>query len=227
MSMSPTLDALIGPLIHSPRLPEIAEALQVRLRDEAARRSRFYAEMTDAEKVEFIGGEIVMHSPARNMHLIVRMHIARLLSILVDSAGLGVVRDEKCLCVFPRNDYEPDVVFFGRSKAATLQPDTMKFSVPDLAVEVLSDSTERRDRGMKFDDYEAHGVAEYWIVDPKAGAVEQYLVREGRFELKLKSDSGELTSPTLGGLTLPLKAFFDPLENLAALQTIVKSRSPG
>ena len=26
---------------------------------------------------------------------------------------LGQVQTEKALCVFPRNDYEPDVVFFG------------------------------------------------------------------------------------------------------------------
>lgn len=220
--MSLTLNALIEPLLHSPRLPEIAEALQVRLRDETARRRRFYADMSDAEKVEFIDGEVVMHSPARNRHLIAQLHIARLLSICVDTAKLGVVRGENCLCVFPRNDYEPDVVFFGQTKAATFQPNTMKFPVPDLAVEVLSMSTESRDRGVKFDDYASQGVAEYWIVDPDAGVVEQYLARDGQFELKLKSDSGELTSPTLGGLTLPIKAFFDPHENLAALQTIVK-----
>ncbi len=227
MSMSPTLDALIEPLIHSPRLPEIAEALQIRLRDETARRRRFYSEMTDAEKVEFIDGKVVMHSPARNMHLIVQQNIHQLLLNHALIHNLGTVRGEKCLCVFPRNDYEPDVVFFGQAKAASFTPHTMKFPVPDLAVEVLSDSTEHRDRGVKFDDYAAHGVAEYWIVDPEAGVVEQYLVCEGRFELKLKSDSGELTSPTLGGLTLPLKACFDPLENLAALQTIVKSRPFG
>ena len=217
--MSLTLEALIEPLLHSPRLPEIAEALQVRLRDEAARRVRFYADMTDAEKVEFIEGEVVMHSPARNMHLIAQMNIQQLLTVYVVMNDIGVVRGEKCLCVFPRNDYEPDVVFFGREKAATFTPNTMKFPVPDLAVEVLSVSTESRDRGVKFDDYAAQGVAEYWIVDPDLEVVEQYLARDGQFELKLKSNSGDLTSPTLGGLTLPIKSFFDPLENLAALQS--------
>lgn len=222
--MSPTIDALIEPLLHSPRLPEIAEALQVRVRDEAARRVRFYADMTDAEKVEFIDGEVVMHSPARNTHLFARRHITRLLSTYVDMTGIGVVHDEKCLCVFSRNDYEPDVVFFGREKAVAFTANTMKFPAPDLAVEVLSVSTESRDRGVKFEDYAAHGVAEYWIVDPDQEVVEQYLARDGRFELKLKSNSGDLTSPTLGGLVLRIKAFFDPQENLMALQFLVKGR---
>ena len=92
--MSLTLEALIEPLLHSPRLPEIAEALQVRLRDEAARRVRFYADMTDAEKVEFIEGEVVMHSPARNMHLIAQMNIQQLLTVYVVQQRAGAVRGE-------------------------------------------------------------------------------------------------------------------------------------
>ena len=181
--------------------------------------------MTDAEKVEFIDGEVVMHSPARNMHLIAQMNIQQLLTVYAVQQGAGAVRGEKCLCVFPRNDYEPDVAFFGRDKAATFTPNTMKFPVPDLAVEVLSVSTVSRDRGVKFDDYAAQGVAEYWIVDPDMEVIEQYLARDGQFELKLKSNSGDLTSPTLGGLTLPIKDFFDPQENLAALQSLVQGRS--
>jgi Uma2 family endonuclease len=77
---------------------------------------------------------------------------------------------------------------------------------------------------VKFEDYAAQGVAEYWIVDPDAEVVEQYLARDGRYELKLKSGSGELTSPTLGGMTLPIKAFFNQSENLAAIQSLVKQK---
>ena len=41
----------------------------------------------------------------------------------------------------------------------------MHFPVPDLAVEILS-SNVRHDREIKFKDYQTHGVAEYWIIDP-------------------------------------------------------------
>ena len=51
-------------------------------------------------------------------------------------------------------------VFFGPDKLASLSPDTMKFPVPDLAVEVLSPSTEVRDRGVKFEDFASNGVAD-------------------------------------------------------------------
>ncbi|GAB2598351.1 Uma2 family endonuclease [Spirosoma areae] len=43
----------------------------------------------------------------------------------------------------------------------------MKLPAPDLVIEVLSKSTARRDRGVKFTDYAANGIAEYWIVNPR------------------------------------------------------------
>lgn len=41
-----------------------------------------------------------------------------------------------------RDETEPDIVFFGHEKSAAFIPDTMKFSVPDFVVEVLSLTTE-------------------------------------------------------------------------------------
>ena len=42
----------------------------------------------------------------------------------------------------------------------------MLFPAPDFAVEVLSPSTQKNNRGIKFDDYALHNVSEYWIIDP-------------------------------------------------------------
>lgn len=212
---------MLDELLASPTLPEVAEAINARLRAEAQRRQRFYMEMTDGEKVEFIGGEVVLHSPARHRHLEAKAHLAGLIGYYVRARGRGVVHDEKCLCVFPRNDYEPDVVYFGPEKAAGFRPDTLRFPIPDLVVEVLSEATEARDRGVKFADYEAHGVGEYWIVDPEAQVVEQYVNGPGGFDLVVKSSSGEIRSRVVDGLVVPIPAIFDPRANLAALRTLV------
>ena len=109
--MNHGIDAVIEPLLHSPCLPEISQALQTRVSDEAARRQKFYEEIRDDQKAEFIDGQVVLHSPARKKHLTVRRHIEQLLDNFVRLHRLGEVQGEKCLCVFPRNDYEPDVVF--------------------------------------------------------------------------------------------------------------------
>jgi Uma2 family endonuclease len=216
--MTHVIDTVIEPLLHSPCLPEIAQALQALVRDEAALRQKFYEEISDDQKAEFIDGEVILHSPARNKHMIVRQHVEKLLHTHVGLRGLGHVLGEKCLCVFPRNDYEPDVVFFGTQKAALLTGGTMKFPIPDFVVEVLSASTESRDRGVKFEDFESHGVAEYWIIDADAEIVEQYVRRGDCFHLALKSGSGEIASPMVAGFRIPIRAIFDPAENLATLR---------
>ena len=212
----------LTPLLKSPRLPEFVAALNDRLKTETVARENFYDEMTDGEKVEFIDGEKIMHSPARNEHLVVKLNLATLLLTFVRDRGLGEVRDEKCLCVFPRNDYEPDIVFFGSEKSATIQPKTMKFPVPDFVVEVLSESTEIRDRGVKFEDFEAHGVNEYWIVDAETEIVEQYVIENGVFRLLLKSGCGEIVSRSVAGFQIPIRAIFDPTENLLTLKNLLK-----
>jgi hypothetical protein len=121
VNMQHDVDAALEPLLNSPCLPEIAQALQTRLREESARRQEFYERISDDQKVEFIAGEVIVHSPSRDNHLIARQHLERLLGVFVSLHALGEVRGEKCLCVFPRNDYEPDIVVFGPSKASQLE----------------------------------------------------------------------------------------------------------
>lgn len=215
------LAEMLAPLRASPFLPEAVNELSALLAEERQRRDQFYQEMTPDMKVEFIEGEVILHSPARNVHLDVTTRLAKLLSAYVDAQELGEIKVEKCLCVFPRNDYEPDVVFFSREKAAALGNNTMKFPVPDLIVEVLSESTEHRDRGVKFQDYEAHGVQEYWIVDAEQRAVEQYVLATGRYDLKMKSGTGTLSSGVVTGFRVPVEAFFDSKANTEALRTLL------
>jgi Uma2 family endonuclease len=164
---------------------------------------------------------VILHSPARNRHLDVTLRVATLLRAYVGIHQLGEVKSEKCLCVFPRNDYEPDVVFFGRDKAATLTAETLKFPVPDLVVEVLSESTEERDRGVKFEDFAANAVGEYWIINADEPYIEQYLLRSGAFELFLKSSSGRLRSEIISGLEFDIEALFDEQKNLQALRSMM------
>ncbi len=216
-----TLETLIEPLKHSPRLPEAMNLLQRQMEDEKLRRKKFYQEMTPEEKIEFIDGDVILHSPARNRHLDVTKFVLKLMDTYVSLHQLGEVKVEKCLCVFPRNDYEPDIVFFGLEKAAALRPDTMQFPIPDLAVEVLSTSTENRDRGVKFEDFAANGVGEYWIINADDSVIEQYILHSDSYELKLKSSSGRLQSEVIENFEVEVEALFNDAKNLAALKTLI------
>ena len=48
----------------------------------------------------------------------------------------------------------------------------------DLVVEILSPSTKQNDEGLKKQLFEQHAVAEYWIVDPDAKSIQQFLINK-------------------------------------------------
>jgi Uma2 family endonuclease len=212
-------------LIRSPHLPEAMRRLRAVTRAEAKKRRYFYEVVTEQQKAEFINGEIVVHSPVKMRHSVASENLFTLLKTHAQKRDLGVVFHEKILIILIRNDYEPDICFFRAEKAGSFSPDQSKFPAPDLIVEVLSESTEAIDRGIKFEDYAAHGVAEYWIVDPTAETIEQYLLQEDVYRLALKVKTGTIASEVVTDFEIPVRAVFDGAEQLAALQAILVSRN--
>jgi Uma2 family endonuclease len=122
---------------------------------------------------------------------------------------------------FPRNDYEPDICFFGLAKSALIDPDTLRFPVPDLIVEVLSPFTEQRDRGVMFADYASHGVGEYWVVDPVAQTVELYRLQADTYPAAQAQTDGVLCSQVIPGFEVSVRSIFDEEANLAGLRQLM------
>jgi len=226
MTLSPvkptTEEKLWEQLLHLPRLPVMARRLDALVSDEAARRQHFIDTLLESEKAEFINGEKIVQSPVKFRHNATTKRLLVLLDAYVGVHGLGYVGYEKLLISLTRNDYEPDICFFRAETAANFQPDQMRFPAPDLAVEVLSTSTAANDRGVKFDDYAAHGVQEYWTIDPNAETIEQYLLAGESYELAIKAQTGELRSRAIPGFVIPVRAIFDDVENRAALAQLVR-----
>ena len=52
---------------------------------------------------------------------------------------------------------------------------------PDLIIEILSPSTQRNDRMVKFGLYQRAGVPEYWIVDPESRTVQVCTLEDGQY----------------------------------------------
>ncbi len=213
--------SLLKQLLMSPRLPFYAKRIDALLADEARRREHFSATLREDEKSEFINGEKIVHSPARFKHNQSVGHLYRLLSAYVMAHDMGWVGVEKILVSLTRNDYEPDICFFDAKTAVGFAPDQMRFPAPDFVAEVLSDSTAAIDRGVKFDDYAAHGVVEYWIVDADAETVEQYRLSGDAYELAIKAQTGELRSVVVAGFVIPVRAIFDAEINQATLRSFL------
>ena len=172
MSYSPVL----VPIIHSPALPQLLDELNKYWESEQNRRIEFYNWITPSMKAEFIEGEIVIHSPVRSKHNVVLRNILFAAETCWRKAKSGYIGVEKIMTRFTRNDYEPDICYFKAEKSENFKGEQTIFPPPDFIVEILSNSTAERDRGVKFKDYEAHGVQEYWIIDPDLGVLEQYIL---------------------------------------------------
>lgn len=97
------------------------QEIQAALNEERKKREAFYDDITDEYKVEFINGEIIMHSPVKKFHNEATGLLFHLLDIYVRKNKLGFVGVEKIMTALTRNDYEPDICFFGAQKAASFK----------------------------------------------------------------------------------------------------------
>lgn len=199
----------LEPLLKSPKLSIYTKQLQQYMDEEQHKREAFYDWITEDIKAEFINGEIVMQTPAKKRYTVATMNLSSLLDAYVEQHDLGFVGTETVLIALTRNDYLPDVCFFTTEKAQDFPSDQVKYPAPDFVVEVLSPGTATIDRGIKFEEYAASGIGEYWIVDPEQQTVEQYHLQGETYELLLKVKSGEISSEVVKGFTLPVTAIFD------------------
>ena len=121
--------------------------------------------------------------------------------------GRGMVFDSPIDVLLSDTDrVQPDVGWWASGVDLDVQP----APPPDLAVEVLSSSTRRRDVGDKRLAYERAGVPELWLVDPPERAVTA-LRRSGAtgYDIIEKRAGDEaVETPLMPGLAVPVGPLF-------------------
>ncbi len=206
--MNTSID-LLEPIKASADFPKLLEQLQHDWDEEQMNRHDFWKKHDETIKAEFINGIGVYESPVYGRHWKASSKITRQLLNYVYENKLGDVGYEKVMCRFTRNDYEPDIVFWKNEKSKDFLPKQSAFPPPDFVIEILSDSTKDKDRGVKFEDYSSHGVSEYWIVDTDNSTVEQYLQMEGELKLHLKLNQGIIKSVAIEGFAMEVLEIFE------------------
>lgn len=138
----------------------------------------------DGRRYEIIAGVLYGADAPGYDHQYVVYTLARLLGDYAEQRQLGVVIGapfEVHLQELSR-PVQPDILFITNEQK--LAPGAQCFiGAPTLIVEVISPSSIRLDRQTKFDAYEQAGVLEYWLVNPKARAVEVYTLSNGEYAL--------------------------------------------
>jgi Uma2 family endonuclease len=200
---------ILTQLQEHPDVVLLMQEVQAMLNRESEKRKEYRELVHENVRAEFINGEIVYYnSPAKKREWAAYTNLLTDLGAYVNENDLGEVGGEKVMVALTRNDYRPDISFFSKEKASQFTDDQMLFPAPDFVVEILSPSTEKYDRHEKFIDYAAHGVSEYWIIDPEEKTVEQYFNEGGKFNLFQKLHNGQLESKIVKGFVVELKEIF-------------------
>ncbi len=159
----------------------------------------------DGKRYEIIDGELFVTPSPNFLHQIVVTRLTRYLSAFVEDNRLGLVFVAPFDVVFSQFDVvEPDILYVSKARASVLTKKNVQ-GAPDLAVEVLSQSTAQMDRTTKLKLYARFGVQEYWIIDPEGPSAEIYRREKQGSDLAVKLKAGDsLTSPLFPGFRLPL-----------------------
>lgn len=183
-----------------------------------------YCKIDDDRRYEVINGVIYLMSPGANMeHQEILSNLHREFSVYL--------KGKKCK-VFPA-PFDVRLPKEGETKQTAsnvVQPDIFVvcdknkldrrgcFGAPDLAIEILSPSTGKRDRNEKFNLYQEHGVREYWIVDATNQVIDRFSLDKdtGKYKPAEYFDRNDTITPMIfPDFTIKLEEVFPPLDEYA------------
>jgi len=164
----------------------------------------------DGRRYELYDGEVIVVPAPIPRHQRVGNNVESLLREYEKGSG-GLMFHAPFDVVLTEYDVvQPDVVFFRAERRHLIDMMQPTRVPPDLAVEVLSRSTERRDRGRKMDLLARSGVPEYWIIDPIGNVLEVYQLESGSYVLiAVAGEKDRVQSTTLAGLSFEASRLFE------------------
>jgi Uma2 family endonuclease len=169
----------------------------------------FLAIPPDGKLYELIDGELIVNPAPVPWHQKVIFNIVMQLGPFVKERHLGRVYFAPIDVKLTVHDvFEPDIIYISRERLRVIGPKFLT-EAPDLAVEVVSKWSHRRDEVVKRRVYERAGVREYWVVDPMRLTVNVYRREGDAFARgKLLDRQDALSTPLLPGFALPLREVF-------------------
>ena len=141
----------------------------------------------DGKRHELIDGDRYLNPAPSVYHQEVSRRIQFQLYTQIELPKLGIVANAPIdVQITPHDIVQPDLVIVLEGRSITT-PTKIK-GVPDHIIEILSPSSDRNDRVLKFNLYECEKVPEYWIVNPFEHEVQQCLLGPSGYQCSTHSE---------------------------------------
>ena len=152
---------------------------------------------------EWVDGEVIVFMSTTFLHDEIVMFLGTLLNAILRRRRAGVVVGTTYeLRTREGTAREPDLMVILTEHRDRITNQRL-VGAADLVVEVISADSVSRDREVKFDEYEAVGIPEYWIVDPRRGseAIDLFVLDErGEYVAAHPDADGRLHSTVVPGV---------------------------
>jgi Uma2 family endonuclease len=166
---------------------------------------RRYEAMPHVKKAELIEGVVYMPSPARlRKHGRPHAHVLAWLGTYEAGTPGVLAADNATARIDLDNEPQPDALLMiepAWGGQARISEDDYVEGAPELVVEVASSSVSY-DLGVKLNAYRRNGVREYVVWRVQDGAIDWFVLREGRYAVQAAGADGLLRSEVFPGLWL-------------------------
>jgi Uma2 family endonuclease len=183
-----------------------------------------YMEHYAADFAEWADGDVFTMAPVRFIHNQLSLFLAHLFREYLSRTGGGIVLHSPFVMKLSTSSREPDVSVVLPQNVTRIK-ETFLDGPADLVVEISSPESDSRDRVVKFSEYEAGGVPEYWIIDPQyAEALFYQRDDKGVFQRAPLDENGTYHSRALDRFVLPVELFWrETLPDAAETSRLVEA----
>jgi Uma2 family endonuclease len=156
-------------------------------------------------RLELVNGEIAVSPSPTPEHSRIVTQLSILLGNFVNENDFGELLTDVDTVFGEYDVRRPDLLFFEKARRSLLTAKRLT-GKPDLAIEVVSESSITIDKSDKFKQYAKGGVKHYWIIDPEEKTFKAYTLKSGKYALTTKgSNEDTVHAHPFDDLPIPLK----------------------